>query len=108
VTAEAIRGSIRESDIVGRDGGRFYVLLPECPETAVSTVWERIRANLERVELRWGDESHPLKWHAAAVTMYGVHAQLSRMRQLAEEGLELARKEKKLVVLDKNGAPVAV
>ena len=107
LTGAAIRGVIRESDIVGREGGRFYLLMPECAESSVEAVWHRILEALVQIDFVWGGEHYTLSWHGGAATLYGVHAKLSTMRRLAEKALEEARRQNRLVVVDQNGTPLS-
>lgn len=54
--AAVIQESIRSYDHASRWGGEeFLVLLPECEEAALQGVAERIRAEIEKLEIPWGE-----------------------------------------------------
>jgi diguanylate cyclase (GGDEF)-like protein len=100
---EILRNHLRGSDVVGRDGGRFMILLPECPDSDLPAVWERLVLALGDRTVRWGGEEIPLRWHGAGVTMFGIQVQFAQMQRLALKALERAKQERRLVVVDKNG-----
>lgn len=59
--ADSIRGTIRESDAVGRIGGEeFSVFLPETTPTQVETMAERIRLAVNRTPFAPLGERYPL------------------------------------------------
>ena len=57
--AQQVLAQVRQTDTVARLGGdEFAVLLPQCPTPQATAIAEKIRAAVERYELRW--DSQPL------------------------------------------------
>ena len=57
--AQQVLAQVRQTDTVARLGGdEFAVLLPQCPTQQAMVIAEKIRAAVERYELRW--DSKPL------------------------------------------------
>lgn len=56
--ARVLRAEIRDQDLCGRWGGEeFLILLPETPMATADVVMERVRAAVERLNVRVHDES---------------------------------------------------
>jgi diguanylate cyclase (GGDEF)-like protein len=58
VTAQALRGNVRESDVVARYGGEeFLLMLPETPRAEAMIVAEKLRAAIEAQDYTDGIQS---------------------------------------------------
>ena len=103
--ADAIRKSIRSSDVIGRFGGSaIYILLPECGVNNINTVFQGIAQKVAADFPTQGEKRIEYTFSGGAVTMYGMQIHLNQMLELAEKALEKAKKEKRrLVVVDKDG-----
>lgn len=60
--AEAVRGKLRATDLLGRTGGEeFSVLLPDTDAQMALTIAERIRSGVEALQISTGDGKPPLR-----------------------------------------------
>lgn len=88
--AAAIKGTVRNGDIVGRiSGDRFGVFLPGTSETDARNVAERIRNSVERLQFYPAGTHFPLSVHAGAVIVSDKIGFDDLMRQ-AEDTLAVA------------------
>ena len=106
--AAALRSVVRSSDVLGRFGGSgFFLLMPECDQDHVVNVFTRIRKKLQEPLKLKNEQSLTLKYRAGAVTMYGLHAQLREMMELAEKALDMAKESTdSLKIVDQDGIEI--
>ena len=106
--AAALRSVVRSSDVLGRFGGSgFFLLMPECDQDHILNVFTRIRKKLQEPLKLESEKSLTLKFRAGAVTMYGLHAQLRPMMELAEKALDMAKEsDSSLKIVDQDGIEI--
>ncbi|UDF32596.1 UNVERIFIED_ORG: GGDEF domain-containing protein (plasmid) [Roseateles sp. XES5] len=89
--AAAIRGTVRQGDIVGRvSGNQFGVFLPGANETDAKGVAERIHTSVTGIAFFPTGIRHPLSIRAGAVIV-ADQAKFDTLLKAAESTLELAR-----------------
>lgn len=89
--AQALRGSVRDVDVVGRTGGAtFGVLLPEQQLPGARTVAQRLAASLGGASYRVGDVDLELP-ATLGLAVLGAEETAEAFHQRALEALEVAR-----------------
>ena len=89
--AQALRGSVRDVDVVGRTGGAtFGVLLPEQQLPGARTVARRLAASLGAASYRVGEVDLELP-ATLGLAVLGAEETAEAFHQRALEALEVAR-----------------
>ena len=91
--ASALGRTTRGSDVASRYGGEeFLVLLPECPFDAALRRAERMREEVAKLELRYGDKPLGPVTVSLGVAVFPVHTKESEeLLRCADEALYLAK-----------------
>ncbi len=99
--ASAIKGAVREYDVVGRIGGEeFSVLLPGATQEKATTIAERIRREVSDTELLLDGQSRHVSVSVGGVT-FDSSAFVSEIFRIADERLYAAkRRGRNRVVMD--------
>ena len=89
---DAIRQTIRESDLVGRfDDDSFGLLLPDCDTKSAKKVIQRIQAEILKEPLKTGRSKVTIRFSSGVVSLNGKVAKYVQMLNRANEALQLAK-----------------
>ena len=106
--AQILQRIVRESDVLGRFGGsKIYLLMANCDQNHAVEIFGRIYKKAQEPYLLDNGKALKLNLTGGAVTMYGLHAKLTEMMELAERALELAKESgAPLKIVDQDGVEI--
>lgn len=92
VTANGLKEHIRKSDLLGRIGGEeFSVLLADTDMKGAKIVAEKIRADIEKLELFWNEKKIPLSISIGCSQLKKSDKELSDLFGRADQALYKAK-----------------
>lgn len=90
--SRALKSFARETDLVARHGGEeFAILLPSTDEQGARTVAERVRQEIERLEIVWEGKTIPARVSLGVTALEGEDDTAEQMVSRADQSLYAAK-----------------